>query len=500
MEAMPDESTGDQTRPDQPESVSSRSGWLRTLKATSARRALLLTALGGLLIAGLTTALPFGRQTTGPASYLEPTSAPLASARGNSTFAHAKAGDCLNWGDKTPDDASIVDCKDDHQFEVAASVDMSTFPGSEYGPGAVPPSPVRIQQITQEQCQVAVQHYLGPKFDPNSRFAVSMLWPGDLAWKQSGERTLLCGVQLPGPDSRQIVFKGRVADIDQSKVWPAGTCLGIDAASSQQTDVPVECASPHAMEITGVVNLAEKFPNALPSEADQDAFSKEACTRMTDLYLAPIQLRNTTLTLTYGTLSLPSWSAGSRQVSLLHRRDTRQRWLGHAVEQRQGTAADQRPATHPPPDIPQERLNLPMPDPDAAESPSSSSSGSGLRRARLLGIIVVRLVFGSSDRRGSSGRQSDSGQQTQHIPQRPATQAPATQPERPRRRRAMSSIRRRRTYPFRTRLRRRPRHRPPVRRPRHPRPVRRLDRRRAPRNSCPRPDADARADEPATFR
>ena len=59
---------------------------------------------------------------------------------------------------------------------------MSTFPGTEYGPNAVPPSPARIQQITQEQCQVAVQHYLGPKFDPNSRFAVSMLWPGDDAW------------------------------------------------------------------------------------------------------------------------------------------------------------------------------------------------------------------------------------------------------------------------------------------------------------------------------
>ena len=61
---MSDESTWDETPPDQPEGTSSRSGWLRTLKATSTRRALLLTALGGLLIAGLTTALPFGRQTT----------------------------------------------------------------------------------------------------------------------------------------------------------------------------------------------------------------------------------------------------------------------------------------------------------------------------------------------------------------------------------------------------------------------------------------------------
>ena len=170
--------------------------------------------------------------------------------------------------------------------------------------------------------------YLGPKFDPNSRFAVSMLWPGDSAWRQAGERRMLCGLQLPGPDSQQLAFKGKVADVDQSKVWPAGTCLGIDPASNQQTDIPVDCASPHAMEITGVVNLAEKFPDALPSEPDQDVFIKDACTRMTDAYLAPIQLRNTTLTLIYSTISLPTWSAGSHQVSLQHRRHPRQRRLG----------------------------------------------------------------------------------------------------------------------------------------------------------------------------
>ena len=69
------------------------------------------------------------------------------------------------------------------------------------------------------------------------------------------------------------------------------------------------------MEVTGAVNLAEKFPGALPPEADQDAFIKDACTRMTDAYLAPVQLRTTTLTLIYSTISLPSWSAGSHQVA-----------------------------------------------------------------------------------------------------------------------------------------------------------------------------------------
>ena len=142
-----------------------------------------------------------------------------------------------------------------------------------------------------------------------------MLWSGDKAWRQSGERRMLCGLQLPGPNNQQLAFKGKVADVDQSKVWPAGTCLGIDPSTNQPTDIPVDCAAPHAMEVTGAVNLAEKFPAGLPPEPDQDAFIKDACTRMTDAYLAPIQLRSTTLTLIYSTISLPSWSAGSHQVS-----------------------------------------------------------------------------------------------------------------------------------------------------------------------------------------
>ena len=415
MEAMSDLSDGDELRPDQPDNAPERSGWLRTLKATSTRRALLLAALGGLLIAGLSTALPVGRQNSTLASYLEPSG--TAASRSNSTFARAKAGDCLTWPDSTPDEATVVDCKDDHRFEIAESVDMSAFPGSEYGPDAAPPSPARIQQISQEQCQVAVQRYLGPKFDPNSRFAVSMLWSGDKAWKQAGERRMLCGVQLPGPDNQQMAYKGRVAETDQSKVWTAGTCLGIDPATNQPIDVPVDCAVPHAMEVTGAVNLAEKFPDAMPSEADQDLFIKDACTRMTDAFLAPLPLRSTTLTLIYSTVSLPSWTAGSRQVSCSVGATLGNGAWATLLNSAKGPLLINGQPPVPPPDIPAERLNLPpvtMPDQSAAQAPSSSSSDSG----------SYSSGSGSSNSYNGSG-QSDSNQ---HLPQTPATQqAPATQ-------------------------------------------------------------------------
>jgi predicted heme/steroid binding protein len=380
---------------------SERVAWWQSLHATSTRRALLLTALGGLLIAGLITALPSKDGSNG----LTANSISLG-PRGNDTFNHAKAGDCLNWPDRTPDAAEIVDCKDDHRFEVAESVDMRTFPGTEYGPDAAPPSPARIQQISQEQCSVAVKNYLGNRFDPNSRFTVSMLWSGDKAWRQAGERRMLCGLQLPGPNNQQLAFKGKVADVDQSKVWPAGTCLGIDPSTNQPTDIPVDCAAPHAMEVTGAVNLAEKFPQALPPEPEQDGFIKDACTRMTDAYLAPIQLRSTTLTLIYSTISLPSWSAGSHQVSCSIGATLGNGGWSTLLNSAKGPLMINGQPPISPPDIPDERLNLPpipaiepqMPDDDSSSSQSQYSTS-----------------------------QTDQGQQTQHMPGQQSTGTTPTQ-------------------------------------------------------------------------
>ncbi|MGX9788693.1 septum formation family protein [Mycobacterium sp. MMS18-G62] len=382
---------------------SERVAWWQSLQAASTRRALLLTALGGLLIAGLITALP---QSENAVPGLNNSAISLG-PRGNDTFNHAKSGDCLNWPERTPDQAQIVECKDDHRFEVAESVDMRTFPGSEYGPDAAPPSAARIQQISQEQCSAAVKRYLGARFDPNSRFTISMLWSGDKAWRQSGERRMLCGLQLPGPNNQQMAFKGKVADVDQSKVWSAGTCLGIDPSTNQPTDIPVDCAAPHAMEVTGAVNLAEKFPAGLPAEPEQDGFIKDTCTRMTDAYLAPIQLRSTTLTLIYSTISLPSWSAGSRQVSCSIGATLGNGGWSTLLNSAKGPLLINGQPPIAPPDIPEERLNLPsIPIPDVPVDTSSQSSQSS---------------------QSTSSDTTDPGQQTQHMPQQSTPGTTATQ-------------------------------------------------------------------------
>ena len=393
--------------PDVDAQSSPRASWWRSLQAASTRRALLLTALGALLIAGLITALPQNEGSNGLTA-----STISLGPRGNDTFKHAKAGDCLNWPDRTPDAAEIVDCKDEHRFEVAESVDMRTFPGSEYGPDAAPPSIARIQQISQEQCSAAVKQYLGTQFDPNSRFTVSMLWSGDRAWRQSGERRMLCGLQLPGANNQQLDFKGKVADNDQSKVWPAGTCLGIDPSTNQPTDIPIDCAAPHAMEVSGVVNLAEKFPAGLPPEPEQDGFIKDECTRMTDAYLAPIQLRSTTLTLIYSTVSLPSWSAGSHQVSCSIGATLGNGGWSTLLNNAKGPLLINGQPPVPPPDLPEERLNFPpIPMPPDAQEPSESSSSS------------------SSSSSQATSNQSDYSDQTEHMPGQagagPSTETPA---------------------------------------------------------------------------
>ncbi|ABK67357.1 septum formation family protein [Mycobacterium avium] len=347
--------------------------WPRSLQARATRRALLLTALGGLLIAGLVTAIPVGGGT-GSGRLLDASPVRSTGAKSDAAFNRAASGECLMWPDTTPESAKIVNCGDDHKFEVAESIDMRTFPGSEYGPNAAPPTPARIQQITQEQCEAAVRNYLGPKFDPNSKFTVSLLWPGDRAWRQGGDRRMLCGLQLPGANNQQQVFKGKVADVDQSKIWPTGTCLGIDSATNQPTDVPVDCAAPHAMEVTGTVNLAEKFPGALPAEPDQDAFIKDSCTKMTDAYLAPVKLRTTTLTLIYPTVPLASWTAGSREVACSIGATLGNGGWATLLNSAKGQLLINGQPPVPPPDIPEERLSMPpIPLQAPAQSPSTQS-------------------------------------------------------------------------------------------------------------------------------
>jgi hypothetical protein len=152
------------------------------------------------------------------------------------------------------------------------------------------------------------------------------------------------------------------------------------------------------MEVTGAVNLAEKFPQALPPEPEQDGFIKDACTRMTDAYLAPIQLRATTLTLIYSTISLPSWSAGSHQVSCSIGATLGNGGWSTLLNSAKGPLMINGQPPVPPPDIPVDRLNLPP-----------------------IPAIEPQMPDTSSQYSTSQTDQSQQSQQTQHMPGQQST-------------------------------------------------------------------------------
>lgn len=113
--------------------------WPRALRASATRRALLLTALGGLLIAGLVTAIPaVGRAPERLAGYIASNPVPSTGAKINASFNRVASGDCLMWPDGTPESAAIVSCADEHRFEVAESIDMRTFPAWSTGKTLLP--------------------------------------------------------------------------------------------------------------------------------------------------------------------------------------------------------------------------------------------------------------------------------------------------------------------------------------------------------------------------
>jgi hypothetical protein len=248
------------------------------------KRATLGLVLVGLLVAAvidLSLSSPSSRDTLAKDS------------RASTGFSNAESGACLNWPVGEPDKPSFVQCSDDHMFEVAKSVVMNNFA---------------------EPCQHGVQEYLGPRYDPDSRFTISVLWAGD-AGAQPADRRLLCGLQLLGVGGTPTPFKGVVADLDQSRVWPPGTCLEADEAARRSTNMPVDCAQPHGAQVTGTVSLAERFPSTTPTETDQEVFVREECTRLSDAYLAPDGLAGSGLALEFTPIARASWTAGSRQVA-----------------------------------------------------------------------------------------------------------------------------------------------------------------------------------------
>ncbi|WP_330184070.1 septum formation family protein [Nocardia sp. NBC_01503] len=283
------------------------------LSAPTLRWGLLAVAVGAIVAALITMFLSgfdSGRVEAHNPGGAQPTGAVAGAA-----FGTAKQGDCLSWSKGNASDLVKVDCGSKHLFEVTADIDLSKYPGREFGPGSRFPDSLRFSELRDEHCVSAAQTYLGGKFDPRGKFVVGLINPGEAGWK-AGERTLRCGLQVTGSAGTAThPITGSVRSTNQSKVFEVGTCVGI--ARNLPTD-PVDCAQPHAFEIVSTVDLAARFPGGPPTKEDQDKVMEDQCAKDSTDYLgSPDALRNKTLTLFWDFLDTRSWLAGSQSLNCL---------------------------------------------------------------------------------------------------------------------------------------------------------------------------------------
>lgn len=382
MEVMSDESTpetpsadptdGPQDRAeaaapaDAPADATADNPQQRYMSARTTRRVLAAVALGAVLAALVTVVFSGGFKSETELISHPSTGGPMSTgAVAGTAFGTAAVGDCLTWTKDDASDLSKVDCSAKHLFEVAAEVDLSVFPGTEFGPGSRFPGVLRFSQLRDEHCAPAVNEYLGARYDPHGKYSVGLINPGEAGWA-AGERTVRCGLQNSGTTGTLQPITGTVSGQDQSKAWPAGTCIGIN--QNVPTD-PVDCAEAHAFEAISVVDLGAKFPDGFPSVEDQDKYLEETCTQASNEYLGADGLRNKTLTLFWDNLDLTSWLAGSRKVNCSVGKEVDTGGFASIVNSTKGDILINGAPPVAPPPLPEGR-SLPTPLPGAGPAPA----------------------------------------------------------------------------------------------------------------------------------
>jgi hypothetical protein len=284
------------------------------LPAHKLRWGLLAVAVGA-VVAALVTLLINGFRSSHGLEAHDPGSAP-PTGRAGAAFGSTHPGDCLTWTNPKTLDLQRVNCADKHLFEVTADIDLSKYPGREFGPGSRFPDSLRLAELSNEHCVPAASAYLGGRLDPRGKFVVGMISPVESGWR-GGDRTLRCGLQLvsaTGNATQQTV--GRVRDSDQSRVFDQGACIGI--AQNLPTNEPVDCAKPHAYEVMSVVDLGAHFTGDPPGNIDQDKLMEDECARAAGDYLGGQNvLLDKTLTSFWDNLDTRSWLAGSKKLNCL---------------------------------------------------------------------------------------------------------------------------------------------------------------------------------------
>lgn len=272
------------------------------MNPASRTRLIMTGAVAGALLAiaitvGITTSDSPG------ADGADPRSAP---ARVKAAY-EVPVGACLHWSESDGSDMHRVSCLRPHQLEVTEIRDLSRT----YPKGAKAPSIGKWQALAKKECASGVKRYLRKSLDPHGKLRLTVVRPSEADWHQ-GKRQVRCGVQWIGPGGGLRTLTGPARKLDQSDVWPSGTCL---ALVNKTLGDPVDCAKAHSYEMIAKVDLSTEFGKSYPSEGKQKAWLDTKCAKLAQTYTGGKNLEKQKLILTWDTRKRSSWAAGSYLVN-----------------------------------------------------------------------------------------------------------------------------------------------------------------------------------------
>ncbi|GAB3947201.1 septum formation family protein [Corynebacterium tapiri] len=296
------------------------SGSAGARSATAVRTALVAALVGATGVGSYgffsehTDMVPGATTASGPS--MQSTSGQSSQAPAEATpFTTADAGSCVTWQVGNGGELTYferTDCNNAHRFEVSVRENLATYPTSEFGPQAQRPDVERQAQLREELCQNATLQYLDGAFDPSGRYSIASILPPADKWA-AGDRTLLCGVQSTDSHGQVVETQGFAAEQDQARTFVAGTCV---AVSDQQQLSAVDCAAPHQLEATQVVDLKPVFPDHTPSVEEQDKHLRETCEKAAMDFLGGEEnLYQSTLQPYWIPLQPASWAGGSHSTN-----------------------------------------------------------------------------------------------------------------------------------------------------------------------------------------
>ena len=213
-------------------------------------------------------------------------------------------GECVRWNASVGSaDSDVVECAEPHLLQVAGRRDLGDVAdlGDEY------PSEATWDLLFDRECGPIVAAHFGGEIDPFGRWAVGGLRPTEEGWL-AGDRDLWCGLVNGDPDGAgngtgYVPMAGAVDLSAQAVVLPTGQCRAFrpDGLTS-----PVDCASPHQLEVAGVVAIPDG--PAFPGQEAVDA----SCSAVAEAYLP-----DRAFSYAAWVYDDRSWAAGTRQANCM---------------------------------------------------------------------------------------------------------------------------------------------------------------------------------------